>query len=687
MNTKKQLRRTAAAGTAIMLIAVPAAAQAQDSTGIEKQAMLGNVTVTARRTTMRGSGAENLTSMFRGELFKAACCNLGESFTNNPSVDVNYSDAATGARQIRLLGLAGTYVQMLTENLPDFRGAALPYGLGYVPGSWMKSIQVSKGNSSVKNGYEAMTGQINVEYLKPEDETGATVNIYGNTMERLEADAEGNIHIGGSKNLSTEILGHFENNWSHHDGNDDGFQDAPNIRQYNLMNRWYWTTGHYMFHGGLSLINEHRAFGQTAMHAGGTMPATAADELWKGYVDTQRYTAYMKHAYMFGDRANSNIALMGNVTMHEQQAAYGRRTYDVNEKSAYASLMFETTPGEHNISAGLSWNYDFLHEHAAGERIVWRQGSTLLPYATFDGGRTSETVPGAYLQYTYNHNGRFIGMAGLRVDHSNVYGTFVTPRAHIKWVVSDWLTLRASAGKGYRTPHALAENNNLLASGKWIAIDRLRQERAWNYGAAANMHLPLFGRTVTLNTEYYYTRFSEQALVDYDEDAMTISIHNLDGRSYSHTLQADATCELFRGFDISAAYRYNIVRATYGGRLLWKPLQSRYKALMSMSWRPDPGLWQFDMTFALNGGGRLPQADGRETSFHAYPTLNMQVKRSFRHFDIYVGGENLTNYRQKNPVIAAAEPWSTAFDATQTYAPLTGAMGYASIRINLGNRL
>lgn len=686
MTTKKQLRRTAAAASAIMLIAVPAAAQTQDSTAIEKQAALGNVTVTARRTTVRGSGAENLTSMFRSELFKAACCNLGESFTNNPSVDVSYSDAATGARQIRLLGLAGTYVQMLTENLPDFRGAALPYGLGYVPGSWMKSIQVSKGNSSVKNGYEAMTGQINVEYLKPEDETGATINVYGNTMERFEADAEGNMHIGGHKNLSTEILGHFENNWSHHDGNDDGFQDAPNIRQYNFMNRWYWTTGHYMFHGGLSLINEHRAFGQTAMHGSATTEQPE-NGLWKGYADTQRYTAYMKHAYMLGDRANSNLALMGNMTMHEQQAAYGRRTYDVNEKSAYVSLMFETTPGEHNISAGLSWNYDFLHEHAAGERIVWRQGSTLLPYAPFDGGRTSESVPGAYLQYTNNHNGRFIGMAGLRVDHSNVYGTFATPRAHIKWVVSDWLTLRASAGKGYRTPHALAENNNLLASGKWIAIDRLRQERAWNYGIAANMHLPFFDRTVTLNTEYYYTRFSEQALVDYDEDAMTISIHNLDGRSYSHTLQADATCELFRGFDLSAAYRYNIVRATYGGQLLWKPLQSRYKALMSMSWRPDPGLWQFDMTFALNGGGRLPQADGRETSFHAYPTLNMQVKRSFRHFDIYVGGENLTNYRQKNPVIAAASPWSTAFDATQTYAPLTGAMGYASIRINLGNRL
>ena len=60
------------------------------------------------------------------ELCRAACCNLGESFVTNPSVDVSYSDAATGAKQIKLLGLSGTYVQMLTENIPNYRGAASP---------------------------------------------------------------------------------------------------------------------------------------------------------------------------------------------------------------------------------------------------------------------------------------------------------------------------------------------------------------------------------------------------------------------------------------------------------------------------------------------------------------------------------------------------------------------------------
>lgn len=224
-----------------LLTCISASAQQStpDSTATLKDQTLDNVTVTARAATVRTlAGAINGKDILRDELFKAACCNLGESFVNNPSVDVNYSDATTGARQVKLLGLSGTYVQMLTENLPNFRGAALPYGLGYVPGSWMKSLQVSKGNSSVKNGYEAMTGQINVEYVKPEDPTGVSVNLYGNTMGKFEANADGNIHINGNKNLSTELLAHFENNWSKHDGNGDGFQDDPQVRQYNLQNRW-----------------------------------------------------------------------------------------------------------------------------------------------------------------------------------------------------------------------------------------------------------------------------------------------------------------------------------------------------------------------------------------------------------------------------------------------------------------
>ncbi len=626
----------------------------------------------------RLAGAQNTLLIGRDELFKAACCNLGESFVTNPSVDVNYSDATTGAQQIKLLGLSGTYVQLLTEAQPAYRGAALPYQLSFIPGNWMKSIQVSKGNSSVKNGYEAMTGQINVEYLKPEDETGADIGLYGNTMTRLVADVDANFHIRGNKNASTELLGHFENNWSHHDGNGDGFQDDPNVRQYNVQNRWYAKAGRYLFHGGLEMIREKRASGQAAEH----VHATASNGLYHIGVENNHYGAYMKHALVTDAAHGGNLALMSRISMHRQDAAYGLRAYNVNEKNANAQLMYETGIGaDHNLSAGLSVNYDYLHQDynlgdAPSQAIV------------------SETTPGGYAQYTFNHNNHIIAMAGLRVDHSNLYGTFVTPRFHLKWQPNDVFTLRLSAGKGYRSPHPLAENNYLLASGRRIVVDKPQQEAAWNYGANIAIYLPVAGNTLKINAEYYYTNFTRQLVIDYDSDPRVLHLSNLDGRSYSHTMQVDAAYPLARGLELTAAYRYNLVKSTYGGKRLWKPLQSRYKALLSATYRDPLELWQIDATFALNGGGRLPRPYTTEegtpswsNNFHAYENLTAQVTRHFRHISVFAGGENLTNRKQKNPVIGAANPWADTFEPTLVYAPITGATGYIGIRINLGHRL
>ena len=663
-----------------------------DTTATLKEQTLSNVTVTARAATVRTlAGAINGKDILRDELFKAACCNLGESFVNNPSVDVNYSDATTGAKQVKLLGLSGTYVQMLTENLPNFRGAALPYGLGYVPGNWMKSMQVSKGNSSVKNGYEAMTGQINVEYVKPEDETGMSVNLYGSTMGKFEANADGNIHINGNKNLSTELLAHFENNWSRHDGNGDGFQDDPQVRQYNLQNRWYWKTGNYMLHAGLSLLKEDRMSGQVSHHAS-LMPAMTTP--YRINIATDRYEAYMKHALILNPEHGTNIALMGNVSMHKQDAQYGIKQYFVNEKNAYASLIFETnlTP-EHNLSAGLSLNHDYLHQ-----RLTLPTGYNPSDYGNLypmTRGIESETTPGAYAQYTYNLNGKLIAMAGLRIDHSNIYGTFFTPRFHLKWVPASFLTMRLSAGKGYRSPHALAENNFLMASGRRLIIDNLKQEAAWNYGTSLSFTFPINNKLLKLNTEYYYTHFISQTLVDYDTNPQELHITNLNGRSFSHTFQVDASYELFKGLDLTAAYRYNLVKATYNNRLMWKPLQSRYKALLTASYKTPLGLWQFDATLALNGGGQMPEpytspVTGNlswERTYKAYGQVNAQITRHFRHFSVYVGGENLTNFKQKNPIIGYDNPWSNTFEPTMVYGPIQGAMAYVGLRLNLGKRL
>ena len=627
---------------------------------------LQNITITSRRAgTRRVSGPTNAQLIMRDELFKAACCNLGESFTTNPSVDVNYSDAATGAKQIKLLGLSGTYVQMLTENLPNFRGAAAPYSLDYVPGPWMNSIQVSKGSSSVRNGYESITGQIDVEYLKPDNDEGVTINLFGNTESRLEVNADANIHLDDK--LSTEVLAHYQDEFSHHDVNKDGFQDQPNVRQWNLQNRWKWKGDYYIFHGGVSMVKEKREGGQTHH--------TAPDvhHLYQIGIETDRYEGYMKHAFILNPENGTNIAVMGNASMHLLDANYGEKRYSVNQKNAYAQLLFETNlTKQHNLSVGLSLNHDYL-----GQDLFNVQLSRL---------NEKETTPGAYAQYTYNLNDKVVAMAGMRVDHSSRYGTFVTPRFHLKLVPNEIVNLRLSAGKGYRTVHALAENNNLLASGRQLVIDDLKQEQAWNYGVSTSFYIPLFGKTLKLNAEYYHTHFNEQAVIDYDTNASVIHITNLDGKSYSNTFQVDATYPVVQGLELTAAWRWNDVKCTYGGQLMEKPLTSRYKGLVTASYKTPLGLWQFDATLQLNGGGRMPTpVNGLwDERFHTYEQVSAQITRWFRHFSIYIGGENLTGFRQKQTIINAAEPFSSTFDPTMVWGPVHGAMFYAGIRINFG---
>lgn len=652
-----------------------------DTLGMKEKQLEGVTVVKQRQGTTRINSAMNAFQINKSELFKAACCNLGESFTTNPSVDVSYNDAATGARQIKLLGLAGTYVQMLTETMPNFRNSAAPYSLSYVPGSWMKSIQVSKGAASVKNGYESITGQINVQYLQPEDEKGITVNLYGSTMARFEANADGNIHL--NERLSTELLLHHENEYRDHDGNDDGFADMPKVRQWNMQNRWAYLGNTYIFHGGVALLKEKRSGGQSEKHVHDTQ-----QPLYRIGIETDRYELYMKHAFILNKEHGTNIALMASGTLQEMLSVYGLKHLDINDKNLYASLMYETniTP-KHNISAGLSLNSDNIKE--TPDTDAGTQNWTLATYKN----RNNETTIGGYTQYTYTLGTKLTAMAGLRLDHSNRFGTFLTPRMHIKYAPNKVLSLRLSAGKGYRTVHAMSEYGYLLASGRQLNVEQnLKQEEAWNYGLSAALNIPIAEKLLKLNAEYYYTDFQNQAIVDYDSDFNKITIGNLHGRSYSHTMQIDATYEVLRGLTMTAAYRRNIVKATYNGVRMDKPLTSRYKALLTASYKTPLGLWQFDATLQLNGGGRMPTPYATDNygtlswarSFHSYEQLNVQITRWFRHFSIYIGGENLTNFRQKNPILHAHHPYSAQFEPTMIWGPTLGAMGYVGIRINIG---
>lgn len=639
---------------------------------------LGEVNVVRRRfgTTKLRSSAMNVDIISSAELSRAACCNLGESFVTNPSVDVSYSDAATGAKQIKLLGLSGTYVQMMTENIPNYRGAAAPYGLGYVPGPWMQSIQVSKGSSSVKNGYESITGQINVEFKKPQlpEADWVSANLFASSTGRYEANADATLKL--SKRWSTSLLAHYENETMAHDANHDGFADIPRVEQYNLWNRWAYMGDHYVFQAGIKALSEWRNSGQVN-HGG-----NPGQELYKIGIDTRRYEAFTKNAYIFNKEKNTNLALILQGTFHNQDAVYGHKLYDVDQTNVYASLLFETEFSKrHSLSTGLSFNYD-----GYDQRYRLTNDVELPRLKSFE----KESVPGAYVQYTYNLEDKLILMGGIRGDYSSMHGFFVTPRAHVKYNPNEFVNFRLSAGKGYRTNHVLAENNYLLASSRKVRIaGDLDQEEAWNYGASISSYIPLFGKTLNLNAEYYYTDFLKQVVVDMDTDPHEIAFYNLNGRSYSHVFQVEANYPLFKGFTLTAAYRFTDAKTTYNGELKERPLTSRYKGLVTASYKTPLEIWQFDATLQLNGGGRMPSRyileDGTPSwsaRYGSFEQLSVQITRYFRRWSIYVGGENLTNFKQKNPIIDAANPWGENFDSTMIWGPVHGAKAYIGIRFN-----
>lgn len=673
-----------------------------------------------RQTRLRPSfSTQNVEVISRGELVRAACCNLGESFAANPSVDVNYTDAATGAQQIALLGLSGTYVQMLAENVPALRGAALPLSLAFVPGSWMESIQVSKGAASVKNGYESITGQINIEYFKPQGIDGLRLEAFMDMDMMFQADAVGTVHLNDA--LSAGLMAHYETSEKAHDHDGDTFTDMPRIDQLNLMNRWTWMRGGVISQLSLGGLHEARRAGQMAGHGHHSTQPQAADMGEAPYriaMTTDRLEATWKNALITDANRNASVALILNGSWHDADNRFGMRTFGVTQRSGYAQLLYETDLGlRHNLAVGLSLRGDNYRNAYA-------------PGAVADTAYSlRETVGGAYAQYTYKLGERLTTMAGLRADRSSAYGTFLTPRLHLKYAPVRALTLRASAGKGYRSPHALAENVTLLAvPGRFGVLtpagtDREHQEEAWNVGASASLTVPLFGRNLALNAEYYYTRFLHQTLTDFDRPDQGVLFYDLadvcGGRSYSHVVQIDATYPLFEGMSLTAAWRYQDVRQTTGIDLTaagpdgkWqgavlraRPLQSRYKALVTASYKTPLELWQFDVTWHLNGPGRLPEPldisasgvayntayttpDGRLLSwqprFHAFSQLSAQVTREFRHFAVYVGGENLTNFTQAHPVVVATPTASRpAFDPTKVWGPTDGAMGYVGVRFNL----
>ncbi|MCX6279157.1 MAG: TonB-dependent receptor [Bacteroidetes bacterium] len=642
-----------------------------------------------------------------GELQRAACCNLAESFETNASVDVSYSDAISGARQIQLLGLSGIYSQIMTENVPLIRGLATPFGLSYIPGSWMESIQIAKGTSSVVQGYESVTGQINVEYKKPETSEKFFLNLFGNSNLRFEANADGAVKINDK--LSTSLLVHAATSQYKFDRNNDGFMDMPKITTITAMNRWdYINPGKWVSRFGFKYLYEDRNGGQMAFNKSDwNTDTTGISNDSKKYgigIKTNRLEAFWKNGIFMGASGKSSLGLILSGINHQQDAFYGVNLYHGHEQNFNANLIFTTSfnDNKHRISAGASYFVDDYSENFIQTRLKYRY-QTLPPDSTpTDADKftlvgdsvftylmdRNEWDAGAFFEYTFDLCGKFALIAGVRGDYNSRFGYYLTPRLHIRVNPSKTTTIRASIGKGYRSPNLLAENSAVFVSQRVLNFaPDLGNEEAWNYGLNFTWQFTLFNEKAEFSLDAYRTSFVNQIIVDQDSIPTALFFYNLNGKSYSNSLQAQFTFSPVKRFTITTAFRYNDVKVTEGGKLNQKAMVNQYKGLLSLSYSTKFDKWKFDVTGQLNGPARIPDTQKmpsflqRQEWSPIWFNLLGQVTRKFKHFDVYIGGENLTNFRQPDPIAEYWKPYHTHFDASMAWGPIVGITVYAGIRM------
>ena len=642
------------------------------------------------------------------ELCRAACCNLSEAFETSAAVDVAYADAATGAKQIRLLGLSGTYVQLLQENTPAVRGLAQTFGLEYIPGPWMSSVQVSKGTSSVINGYEAVSGQINVELLKPQTQNPLSLNLMFNSDLMGEANIEGGWQIPlkeheehehhhehdehcHHESLYTGLMAHYGGSYMAMDENKDGFADMPKVQNANLANRWFYKHGDYTLIAFARGLYDRRRGGQNVHHSSLSNPYFINLNTW-------RVEGFVKNGYVYDDESGSSIALITAASYHNLDNSYGLRMWKASQLNAYLNGLWQRNwegggliDNDHRLSAGVSVNFDKYDETLT----INLSPLTLSRY---------EVVPGVFAEYDYTYSDKLSLVAGVRVDYSTKYGFFVTPRANVRYTPFEWWTLRASAGMGYRSPNAIADNASILPSSRVLTIaDTIGQERAVNAGLSTTFYIPLGSKQLQLSAEYYYTHFLNSLIVDMDRDPHQVHIYNqtdIQGaKSFAHSAQIEASIEVLRGWTWTAAFRWTDVEqttfnaATDAYELRPKALTNRFKGVVTTSYQTPLKKWQFDVTAQFNGISRMPDGFtaygdlnggyGTPTTLRWYPQLMAQITKYWKTCSLYVGAENMTNFRQDSPIIAADDPYGTNFDASMVCGPTTGWKVYIGFRYDL----
>jgi outer membrane receptor for ferrienterochelin and colicins len=658
---------------------------------IRSESTLKEITIRSKRDAIQKSlfATANTFTVNNDELLKAACCNLAESFETNPSIDVSFSDALTGTRQIQMLGLKSPYLQIMQENIPSIRGASQAFGLTFTPGTWVESIQITKGAGSVVNGYESISGQINAELVKPFSDNKFFLNAYSSLNGRLELNTHFNQRV--SEKWQTGLYIHGNYRGEKFDNNNDNFLDAPLASQINVMSRWQYTDAQ---NGWVSFITARFLNDEKQTGAVNFNPETdrifpnstiKSNEVWGSEIDTKRFETSLKLGYVFPELPFQSFGLQIAYSNHQQDSYFGVNVYDIKHESMYSNFLFNSIIGDtrSKFKTGINFTHDSYNEFI-NTSIYSRK----------------ENAIGAFFEYAFDNLENFSLTAGMRIDRHNLLGTFMTPRIHLRYVPWEKGVFRASAGRGRRSANIFAENQQLFASSRKINIDDiggniygLNPEIAWNYGVSYLQKFKLFDKKGDITFDFYRTDFNNQVVVDW-ENPQEISFYDLDGKSIADSFQVEINYELIKSLKLRTAFKYFDITTDYKSGNLQKPIQPNNRFFANISYettvKSNGAQWKLDVTFNNIGKQRLPNTTTNPIQYQLpeyserYSLLNTQITKVFsKSFEIYLGGENLTNVQQKKPILGSDAPFGPNFDTTIVFAPIFGRAVYAGLRFKI----
>ena len=660
----------------------------------------GSNTVTITNVTAK---TEKLTAQ---TLEKSACCSLSEAFEKSASVEVSYSDGASGARQITLLGLRSIYSQMLIENVPTHRGLGSVYATDMVPGPFLESISISKGAASVTTGHEGMTGLINLEYKQPDVREPLFVNLYANHLGRYEANVLSTQQWNDE--VSSAIMLHGRTFKTRRDENGDGFLDMPLFDQFNTTARVRYSDDKLELQAFVRAVRDTRESGQflDTPHEF-NVPHFAIN------ARTERYEFYTKTGLLNPfDGALKSLALIvsgsqhhlglktGNDNFTEQgflpfyrvlghgaDDAVQNREYSGYQGTVSARLIaVKEFDDESKLTVGLSNTFDNITDRLSIQKWGIHSRDS-MQY----GGTRQENVVGAFAEYSFSLMNDLNVIAGLRADHHSLFGTTVTPRLHARYNFSETTSLRASAGSGWRSAVVIGENISSWMNNRTIQLDNaIRPERSWNYGVSFTTVLDLAGLPVSIDAEVYRTVFGNQVVADMDQSTRVLALGNVQGESFSNSAMLQLGTTLFDRVEMNFAYRYIDARTTTGigatQALRDRMLISPHRLLATASYATEDKGWQLDATISYNSSGRVPSTADNPIAhqiadrFEGYTLISGQITKRFEKFDVYGGVENALNTLAVNHIINGHNPWALHYEAGLAAGPFDNRTFYMGIR-------